>query len=1783
MPYKIFTNNTLSKDYLHEIIENLTDLIFVIEANGIIKFVSPAIKSVLGYEPEEVLGTNIFRFLHPDEIENTKKKYKELLANPTKTQSVFLRVFNKDGSIRYINGNRKNLLDNKEIQGIILTVKDVTENFKFEQENKKTKELLSSVEHFSKAGGWQWDLKNQIMTWTDETFNIHGMIPYFHENDSISLISKSISCYSDEDKEKITQAFNNCIANGTPYELECKFKPINGDYIWIRTRAKAVYENGKIVKIFGNIANITVEKKYKLLDEARLKLIQFSYNSTLDEFLQKFLDEAETLSESKIGFYHFVNENQESLNLQIWSTNTLKTMCTAEGRGTHYNISEAGVWVECFYSGKPVIHNDYEKLPNKKGMPEGHAKVTRELTVPLIRNKKVVAILGVGNKETNYDDFDVNIITQFADLAWDITERKRTEIALKNSENRFRGLAEFSPLAIFETDADGNCFYVNKKWCEFAGIPKENAFGNGWLNGVYHEDRNYVSELWRNKCSVDNNCSFEYRFCTPEGKITWVLGSVVSVKNIDDKIIGFIGANADISIRKDAENLIEEQRKHLETLFENSPIAIWEEDFTQIKQKFDLLKEKGIVDLGGYLDKNPNELLEFAKAIKVNNINWESVKLFGGSSKEEIIDNLPNYLVNQNNNSFKEELASLWNGITEFESEYKVTKVNGEKITVFLKLNVLPGYEKTLGKVLVSLIDISKQKNAELELEKNQKIEIIRNKELAQKNLDLIEARKSALNVIEDLYEEIEESRRKEIALRNSELRFQQVSENALEWIWEVDKKGLYTYSSSVVKQLLGYEPEEIVNKKYFYDLLKPDEQSGIKEIALSFFKRKESFKNIINTNIDKNGNEVIFSTSGIPILSDKGDLIGYRGLDIDITDQVRAEQIIINSNLRYKTLFSQAADGIITLTIDGFIKSANESFSKMVGYSIDELKTMNIRDLSIENIDELYPERLEKLAAGETVKFEERHRCKDGKIIPFEATVSQVKIGDEIFIQAFHRDISERKIAEEALQESEQKFRTIFEKHSAAILLLDSETGAIIDANKAAEKFYGWSIDKLKTMKISQINTLSEDEVKKAVENVKNGVESHFIFNHRLANGEIRDVEVFSSAVNFGNNKFLHSIIHDITDRKKAEKALKNSEELYRNLFENSPLGILHFNNDSIITKVNEEFAKIIGTQKEKLVGLNIVKQLKDKKLISAVYETLTNGLGYYKGVYTSILGNKTTPVIINFGAIYDTNNKIIGGIGIVEDITNQKAAEEELRKSEERFMRLSEVTYEGIIIHSRGAAIDVNTSFTKLFGYLANELKGENALEMLVDKNYLDFVKTNFQNDIVVPYEILAKRKDGSTFFAEIETKNIIGKDGSVRVTAVRDITIRKQNEQEIRILSDVVKQTPTSVVITDIDGNIEYVNDFFTKITGYSFSEVFGKNPRILKTDYLSSTVYKELWKTILNGETWHGEFQNKKKDGELYWEDSIISPIKDSSGKIINFFALKTDITEKKKIEAELAEYRENLEKIVISRTTELSVLNQELISQLEKGKELEVQLAEALSKEKEINELKTKFIATVSHEFRTPLAALFSSTQMVQRYAKKWSEEQLDNQYLRIDSTIKYLTQLLDDVLTISRADREILTNNPEPLNVESFIQLVFEQLKLNITDSHNLVFTNNISEKIIFVDKKLINHILTNLLTNAIKYSPNGGKVELKLSNEDNNIKIEVSDTGLGIPEDEMKYIFDAFYRTKNSVGINGSGLGLNITKRAIEVLNGNITVNSKINEGTTFIINIPTTTQLKN
>ena len=279
--------------------------------------------------------------------------------------------------------------------------------------------------------------------------------------------------HPEKGREDFQRAGLEALAGKAPFrDWERPIQTKDGRIRWVSsTGIPDLDHDGGFLGYRGWSIDITERKCGEAIMAARVRLLQKALSHSLAELLRATLDEAETLTGSRVGFYHVVEPDQATLSLQAWSTNTIQGQCRAEGAGRHYPISQAGVWVDCIRQRRPVIHNDYASLPHRQGLPEGHALILRELVVPVRRGEAIVAVLGVGNKPADYDERDVQMLASLADLAWDITENKRTAEALQASLRQQAALLEITHDAIVVQDLDGRLRFMNPAaeamtgWC----------------------------------------------------------------------------------------------------------------------------------------------------------------------------------------------------------------------------------------------------------------------------------------------------------------------------------------------------------------------------------------------------------------------------------------------------------------------------------------------------------------------------------------------------------------------------------------------------------------------------------------------------------------------------------------------------------------------------------------------------------------------------------------------------------------------------------------------------------------------------------------------------------------------------------------------------------------------------------------------------------------------------------------------------------------------------------------------------------------------------------------------------------------------------------------------------------------------------------------------------------------------------------------------------------------------------------------------------------------------
>lgn len=554
----------------NKILESAIDGFWVVDRGGKLVEANAAAAESLGYTVEELLQLSIIDIDADEQPEETRERIQTIMEKGHLRFEA--RHRRRDGSIIDV---EVSVSHHPQLQGYQFTfIRDITERKRAQEALRTAAEFLNRSQAVGHIGSWELDWATGRVTCSLEFLRIFDRNTSQREIDARLLFA---SIYRDDWKPIRKAFFRSLRSQKTAHECEFRIvRPGDRDVRIVHTRYELVRnETGQLVRTLGVVQDITDRKRQERVSAARLRLVEFaSQGHSTHELLQTFLDEAEQLTESTIGFFHFVEPDQETLSLQAWSTNTLAHMCTAEGAGQHYPISQAGVWVDCVREGKPVIHNDYASLQHKKGLPEGHAPMVRQLVVPVFRSSQVVAILGVGNKPANYGDYDRDMIVELADIAWDTVVRMRAEEALQASQAKFSKAFWDAPfLMTLGSFEDGRYLEANEAFYRVTGFTPAQAVGvtPTELGLISNDDRKRIGRLLRNEGEIRD---MELELCRADGsKITTLYSGVLLDVGGTRQILS---TALDITHRKQAEHKLIQAYDLLERSNEAARIGHWE-------------------------------------------------------------------------------------------------------------------------------------------------------------------------------------------------------------------------------------------------------------------------------------------------------------------------------------------------------------------------------------------------------------------------------------------------------------------------------------------------------------------------------------------------------------------------------------------------------------------------------------------------------------------------------------------------------------------------------------------------------------------------------------------------------------------------------------------------------------------------------------------------------------------------------------------------------------------------------------------------------------------------------------------------------------------------------------------------------------------------------------------------------------------------------------------------------------------------------------------------------
>ncbi len=966
-------------------------------------------------------------------------------------------------------------------------------------------------------------------------------------------------------------------------------------------------------------------------------------------------------------------------------------------------------------------------------------------------------------------------------------------------------------------------------------------------------------------------------------------------------------------------------------------------------------------------------------------------------------------------------------------------------------------------------------------------------------------------------------------------------------FIYVKDKSGKFVLTNQNWSNQLRYTPAEIIGKTVF-DVF-PDREiakSMLKDDEEIFKKKKPKIERDEKYQ-DKFGRIRWLHTIKMPLKDENGKINFIIGISIDITDRKIAEEKIKESEINYRALIETSSDAIYVFQGSRFVL-VNSAWERLFGYTAKEATSKKFNVMSIvapeskNLILKRFKTRLNKLQIES--RYEMKGLTKYGATIDLEVSTTEITWKGQKSIQGIYRDITERKKTEEALRREAFIFDNLYD----AIIITDQE-GKILNWNASATKLYGYTKDEILNKSAEILNqdnypfTLTKKIIMTVEKEGKWNGEIDFI--RKDGSKGVAETIVFPFRDTKGEKIALIGVNRDITKRKQIEIELRESEDKFRRLAEKSMIGV-YLIQDNIFRYINPRFAEIFEYKLDEIINRfgpkdlttpesyvivneNIIKRI-NNQVITLHYEF--QGLTKSKRVIdVEVYGSRT--IYLGKPAI----------IGTLLDITERKRSEKALQESIRRYQDLADLLPQTIFeVDINGKLTFANQASFKIFGYSNEDFdEGLYVTQMIIPEER-QIAYNNIQKILngkrVTRYEYFALKKDGTSFPALIYINPIRSEGLTIGFRGILlDISDRKQSEEQIRKLSRAVEQSPTSIVITNIWGDIEYVNPYFTELTGYSFQEVVGENPRILKSGYTSSEDYGKLWELITSGKKWRGEFHNKKKNGELYWEEASISPIVNSKGKITHFLAIKVDITERKRIVAELIRAKEKAE---------------------------------------ESDKLKSEFLAQMSHEIRSPISTILSYNSFLKEELKGKLDTFLESSFTSIDSAGKRLLRTIDLILNMAALQSGYINLKPTNVNIVDILKSLISEFEVYAKNKKlSINFKINTTNTNVITDDYLVTEIFQNLIDNAIKYTTKGYIEINTYENEDNKLCVDVIDTGIGISKEYMPKLFSPFTQeeTGYSRSYEGNGLGLALVKNYIDLIGADIKIKSEKNSGSVFTV----------
>ncbi len=920
----------------------------------------------------------------------------------------------------------------------------------------------------------------------------------------------------------------------------------------------------------------------------------------------------------------------------------------------------------------------------------------------------------------------------------------------------------------------------------------------------------------------------------------------------------------------------------------------------------------------------------------------------------------------------------------------------------------------------------------------------------------------------------------------------------------------------------------------------------------------------------------------------------------------VSAKSQLEQSLLNYKNLFSNSQDAIYFTNLDGKLLDFNDSFENLFKYSREELLEINVEELYYYKEDRNdFIKRIKHL--GFLKEYEVKLKDKQNNILHCLLTVTQQLKAKEYIYQGIIHNISSWKQAQDELAESKQKYFSLFDNmnEGASLNILQRDgKGSVIDyqitdTNPAFCSIFGFRCPTGYTINASKFFGMDKPLFLDKYLSLFDAGASNISFEHYFEN---IDKYVHISAYKTRKDEFA-TIFTDITINKQSEIALAHSENKFRSIVEQATDGIILIDNKGVVLDWNQSQEVITGLALTQVLGKELYQinlELNEMPLTEheKFRKTFNNTLNSYlkdlrleevlffenPDIFPNYINGKNINTIL---FPVETKNNLLFGV-ITRDVTSEITLQNELIYSKKQWEKSFDAVPDLMATISKDFKIDrLNLAMAEYLDVNINKAKGINLSDALSNRYGKENIHYKILNSIKESNEYASSNIRSNNYL--ISTSPLYDSDNhfSGLVYLARDISRIIQTEQALRNS----EQRYRMLIENAFDGiyllkdvQFQYVNTSFCNILGYTEEELLDPNfsiQQILTKESVSITDKRKMLR--LADQTLPNPYimPFKKKDGSIiYAELSTVGINKDEKLAVLG---IVRDITERKLLEDRMHNLNKELEHRVAERTSQLEEAMVDLQKEIVIRKQTEDKLVLAKNeitgafyREKELNDLKSRFIEMISHEYRTPLTVILSSTYLIERYTENIENQNLLNSVDRIRKAVKAMTDLLENVMLVGKFQEPNSNINLVDVNFAIIAQQVYNDIKLLDKEEHQIDIKIEDLQEFSKTEPSMLRLIMLNLMTNAIKFTPKGKTVSFSLRSTSSQYIIIVKDEGIGIPKDEQEKVFEPFYRAKNVGAIEGMGLGLNIVKGCIDLLGAQITITSSPERGTGIMVTIP-------